>query len=246
MKSLSKSLFKMSKKIAKSAVKDVKRDIKKSLKTSAKSANSKPNHKESRISNDVPEWQVYKDKNGFPTDFYKDGKHWLYGDKEYMCISPSGKYYLYYNASYGDYASECIALTTESEGLIRKSGEFYVESALVTDKGIGYLYTEEGDIHILTANGKSKKHLCDDPEAYILVPQGCFVAVTSDSSKLEDHEQIIVKGFLFDSEKSWKRAIDYEIPDDYVEITLKVSESIISVTMPDGNVANLDISGRLL
>ncbi len=163
-----------------------------------------------------------------------------------MCVSPLGEYFLFYSAFCGQNESEYIALTTRTKGLNKKACEIGVESALVTDAGIGYFFSDEGDLHILTAEKKTKRHLCNDPEAYLLVPQGCFVAVTSDTSKLEDHEQVIVKGFLFDSGKSWKRSIDFEVPDDYNDISIELSNDNIIVTMPNKSIVSLSLDGTIL
>lgn len=241
---LSKSLFKMSKKLAKSAVKDVKKSTANSIKKSKK---SKRNNTSTHTPTAVPEWQVYTDKNGIPTDFYKNGKEWISVDSDYMCISPSGKYYLFYSAYYGESQSEYIALTTQNEGINKKACEIGVESAFVTDEGIGYLYSDEGDLHILTADKKSKRHLCDDPEAYVLIPNGCFVAVTSyNTSKLEGHDQVIVKGMLFDSGKTWKKAIDFESPDEEDEIIMNTSDDTILITLPDRNIVRMDFDGNII
>ena len=140
-----------------------------------------------------------------------------------------------------------IALTTQNEGINKKACEIGVESAFVTDEGIGYLYSDEGDLHILTADKKSKRHLCDDPEAYVLIPNGCFVAVTSyDTSKLEGHDQVIVKGMLFDSGKTWKKVIDYESPDEEDEIIMNASDDTILITLPDRNIVRMDFDGNII
>lgn len=242
--SLSKSLFKMSKKLAKSTAKDVKKSVANGIKKSIKEAGKSPSAPAPAA---VPEWEVYTDKNGIPTDFYKNGKEWISGDSDYMCISPSGKYFLFYCAYHEKSDSEYIALVTRNEGIIKKACEIGVESAFVTDEGIGYLYSDEGDLHILTADKKSKRHLCDDPEAYVLIQNGCFVATTSyNTSKFEDHDQVIVKGILFDSGKTWKKSIDFESPEEYDEIIMNVSGDTISVTLPDRSVVCMDFNGNII
>lgn len=232
----------MSKKLAKSAAKDVKKSVANGIKKSVKG-----DKKSSNIPVTAPEWKVYTDKNDIPTDFYKNGKEWISGDSDYMCVSPSGKYFLFYYAYYEKSDSEYIALVTRDEGLNKQACEIGVESAFVTDEGIGYLYSEEGDLYILTADKKSKRHLCDDPEAYVLIQKGCFVAVTSyDTSKLKDHDQVIIKGMLFDSGKTWKKAIDFELPKEYDEIIMNISGDIISVMLPDRSIVRVDINGNII
>lgn len=178
------------------------------------------------------EWETVIKSDGTPTHFDKKGKEWL--DVYETWAAPSRVYYLHHGADgKGD---ECIALTTQTEGLRARKFEDGIEAALVTDNGVAYVISDEGNLYTITADRASQKSIADDKaDAILLTAQLAAAAV-------DEGETVIIKVVDLDTGKAWKKAVAYEWPEDDTkqdtEITIKQIDGGLKLTTPDG-VAHL-------
>lgn len=175
-------------------------------------------------------WSI-STKNGLPIFFEKNGREWFDADKTWA--SPTGAYYIHTGMDAN--SNEGIAITTKNKGLRIKRTEDFVETALITDDGLGYALTDEGILHILAEDSTSQRKLCEDysPNAYTLTPEICAVVYDTDSDD-EDLEAIYLKVLDLKSLKSWKKKIKYRIEKpSTLNYKIELVGDIIKVTTPD-------------
>lgn len=187
----------------------------------------------------VGDWEVHIEPNGAPTQFYKKGREWLHSDRRWR--SPSGSYFLH--TGHDGNADECIALTTQTEGLKLKKTDEGIEDALVLDNGVAYAISSDCVFFQITRDKASQRQLCEERlDAYILTPQICAVAFE------EDTEVVTVRAVDLTTGKAWKKSIKYTWPEtgDNVDISVVATGSGISVTTPDGSSHNFTTAGSPL
>lgn len=189
-------------------------------------------------------WEVtVRNANGAPAILCKNGKEWFDADKTWP--SPSGAYYIH--TGMDGNANEGIAITTKNEGIRIRKTEDFVEAALITDEGVGYTFTREGRIYILTKESASQRQLCDEDcyiNTYILTPQLCAVIYDADSD--DDLEAAYLKVIDLKSFKSWKKKIRYSAErGKNLIFKIEQSGSIIKAIMPDQNVHEFTTDGKI-
>lgn len=187
------------------------------------------------------DWTVELDPDGTPTRFDHKGKEWLSTPETWA--SPGRAYFLH--SGFDSKGDECLALTTQTEGLrVRKFGES-VEAALVTDAGIGYVISDEGKLYTITAEKAGQKSLTEDcPEACLLTAE-VAVAIT------DDGETVTIKAIDLTTGKAWKKAIKYEDAEEldggYIRMAeIKETAGGIEITIPDGTVHSFTAAGTPL
>lgn len=199
--------------------------------------------KEPQKIREVPGWEVWQHKEtGTPYFFYQNGKEWFDSDKVWS--SPSGTFFLHTGMDRN--GNEGIAITTRNEGLKIRKTEDFVETALITDEGVGYALTDEGALFVLTAEKASQKKLCEDyaPNAYILNSELCVVIYDADSD--DDQEAAFLKVIDLKTLKSWKKKIKYNMPDTKkLTFNLGFSNNFITAIMPDQTVHKFASDGKL-
>lgn len=184
------------------------------------------------------DWEVYIKDDGTPTGFYKKGKEWL--DPGLTWSSPSRNYFLH--QGFDGNGDECIALTTQLEGLKLKKTDGGVEAALVLDDGTAYVLTDECNLVTITPERSGQKALAEEaPDAYILTPEVCVVT-------MDEGEVVTVKAVDLSTGKSWRKAIKYEWPEDgdNKDVTIASSNGCITVTTPDGTAHLFNTAGEPL
>lgn len=190
----------------------------------------------------APAWEITtRNKDGSPGIICKNGKEWFDADKTWR--SPSGEYMLHegMNAN-GD---DAIALTRNGEGLRLRKIEGLATAALITDVGTGYVLTDEGVLHILTADKTSQRQLCEDyaPNAYILTPELCIVIYDADSN--DDLEAANLKVLDLKTLKSWKKKLKYNTPaPGKLKFSIELDNGNIKVTLPDQTVHQFVEDGK--
>lgn len=174
------------------------------------------------------EWEAHLNDSGVPVMLYKKGREWL--DSSDAWASPSQSFFLH--IGYDGNANECIALTRQAEGIRCRQMDEGVESVIVTDAGVAYVLTEEGNLYTLTPEKISQRHLFDErPDAFVLTP--VFCVVVSDA----EPELVIVKGVSFLTGKTWQRKIRYNWPEsgNNVPVSAAQNRDYIVITVPDGS-----------
>lgn len=185
------------------------------------------------------DWEAHIGPDGAPTQFYKKGKEWLHSDQRWR--SPSGNYF--FHTGHDGNVDECIALTTQTEGLKLKKTDEGIEDVLVLDEGTAYAISSDCVFFQITAEKASQRQLCEERlDAYILTPKICAVAFE------EDVEVVAVKAVDLVTGKSWEKSIKYTWPENgnNVDISIVASDSGISVTAPDGSTHNFTTAGSPL
>ena len=183
------------------------------------------------------EWIIHLNVVGEPTQFYKKGKEWL--DPSNTWTSPSGRFFLH--SGIDGNADDCIALTTQTEGLKIKKMDEGIESAIVLDSGTAHVLTEDGNLYTINSEKSSQRHLCDDrPEAYLMTTDICADAYEGDT------ENVVVKAVHFETGKGWQRKLGYEWPDDgnNSDVSIVSDPTGIAITTPDGKMHHLSLEGQ--
>lgn len=204
--------------------------------------NPKQGKKAAQEKPQTPEWEVTaRNADGTPGIICKNGKEWLDADKTW--ISPSGEYMLHEGMDAN--ANDVIALTRKDEGLRIRKIEELVASALITDAGTGYALTEDGVLHILTAEKASQRKMCEDygPNACLIAPELCAVIYDTDSD--DDLEAAIIKVLELETLKGWKKKIKYRTTaHGALSFKIELAGDTIVATMPDGNVHKFRKDGK--
>ena len=187
------------------------------------------------------EIEIRKD-NGKPDIYMKNGKEWFDAAKTWS--SPSKEYFLH--NGFDGKGNEGLALTSKTAGLRIRKTEDFIETAIVTDNGIGYALTDEGVLYILTVDAASQRKLCENYglNAYMLTPQFCAVIYDADSD--DDQEIAYLKVILLESLNSWKKKIRYRA--DYgktLTYNIEQSGNTIKAIMPDQSTHEFTIDGKL-
>lgn len=183
------------------------------------------------------EWEIRIEADGTPVHFDRKGKEWLDASKTWA--SPGRAYFLH--DGFDGKGDECLALTTQTEGLRARKLEEGVEAALVTDDGAAYVITDEGTLYTITAEKAGQKSLAEDrPDAYLLTQQ--LAAVAEDAG-----ESITLKGVELATGKAWRKVIAYEAPEEgAADITIEQAEGGLKLTTPAGTVHLFTAAGSPL
>lgn len=180
-----------------------------------------------------PTWEVeqYDTQTGFPKLFLRNDREWLDADDTWA--SPSGNFFVH-SGSYlgGDEAKACIALTTRTEGLKRKTIEDGVETACVSDEGVAYALTDTGTLHRLTKDSTSLRHLMEDPHDYALTDKVCALI-------RDEGDEINFVAMNLATNATIKKLFPYE---DNIELenghllepSVVIEDDKIAITIPDG------------
>lgn len=182
------------------------------------------------------DWEIHTDAAGTPTQFYKKGKEWL--DPSNTWHSPSCCYFLH--QGFDGNGDECIALTTQVEGLKLKKMSDGIEAALVLDNGTAYALTDEYSLVTVTPERLSQRSLSEEtPDTYILTPEVCAVAT-------DEGETVSIKAIDLSTGKSWRKAIRYEWPEngDNKDVTVTSSSGRITITTPAGTAHLFNSAGE--
>ena len=185
------------------------------------------------------DWEVHIKEDGTPHLFYKSGREWFSALETWN--SPNRSYFLHDGLdSKGD---EYLALTTQTEGLRLKKFEDGVESALVTDDGIGYVISDEGVFYTITAEKSGQKSLAEDYPETCLLTADVAVAIT------DDGETATIKAVNLSTGKVWKKAVKHgeaeELQDGSLRMT-QISEIAegVEVITPDGVPHSFSVDGQ--
>lgn len=183
------------------------------------------------------DWTVELDPDGTPVHFDRKGKEWLSSPETWA--SPGRAYFLH--DGFDSKGDECLALTTQTEGLRARKFEEGVEAVLVTDDGAAYVITDEGTLYTITAEKAGQKSLAEDrPDAYLLTQQ--LAAVAEDAG-----ESITIKGVELATGKAWRKVIAYEAPEEGdADITIEQVEGGLKLTTPAGTVHLFTAAGSPL
>lgn len=188
-------------------------------------------------------WEIEIRKDNKKPDIYtKDGKEWFDADKTW--ISPSGDYFLH--TGFDGKGNEGLALASKTEGIRIRKTEDFIETAIVTDNGVGYALTDEGTLYILTADKSNQRQLCEDygPNSYILTSRLCAVIYDTDSD--DDMDAVYLKVILLESLKSWRKKIRYHAECGKTLIySIEQNGEEIKVIMPDQSAHKFTIDGKI-
>lgn len=180
-----------------------------------------------------PTWEVerYDTQTGFPRVFLRNDREWLDADDTWA--SPSGNFFVH-NGSYlgGDEAKACIALTTRTEGLKRKTIEDGVETACVSDEGVAYALTDTGTLHRLTKDSTSLRHLMEDPQDYALTDKVCAL-ISDDGEEIKFIAMNLVTNATIKKQFPYEDNIELE-NGHLLEPSVVIEDDKITITIPDG------------
>lgn len=197
----------------------------------------KPANKKQKTTKEVEGWEVWLRDDGTPHTLEKKGKEWL--DASTTWASPSGKFFVH--EGHDGVGDACVALTSRAEGIKTKKLEEGVEAAIVTDDGVGYIFTDEGNLITITAEKASQKSLGDRPAVgFVLTPDICAAADDPEG------EAIVVKAVELKTGKSWQKKVKYEVADGarWTDAAIEVDPGGITITTPDGNCKKFTFDGN--
>lgn len=180
-----------------------------------------------------PTWEVeqYDTQTGFPKLFLRNDREWL--DAEDTWASPSGSFFVHFGYYIGgDDAKGCIALTTRTEGLKRKTIEDFVELACVSDDGVAYALTDSGALHRLTKDSTSLRHLMEDPDGYALTDKVCAL-ISDDGEEIKFIAMNLVTNATIKKQFPYEDNIELE-NGHLLEPSVVIEDDKITITIPDG------------
>lgn len=201
---------------------------------------TQPESSKSKSSEDIWEVEQYDTQTGFPKLFLRNDREWLDADSTWS--SPSGRFFVHYGffPGGGDEIKPCIALTTRSEGLKRKSIEGGVEVACVSDDGVAYALTDGGALHRLTKDSTSSRRLMEDYYGFALNEKACAL-ISDDGENIE----LIAMNLATNStiKKRFPYEDDVELEDGrLLETSVVIEDDVIVITIPDGTKQEVKFS----
>lgn len=196
-------------------------------------ADKKKSNPSSQTKSGEVTWEAYNDREtGYPQSFERNNREWL--DAERTWASPSGEFFVHEGYFYGkddDDAKTCIALTTKTEGLKRKTIEDSVDAACVSDEGVAYALTDSGTLHRLTKDGTSSKHLMDEYYGFAMTNKVC-VLIDDDG----DNINLVAVNLITDAtlKKQFAHEDNIELENgSLLEPSVVIEGDNIIVTIPD-------------